>query len=527
MAGFAINEMRLTLEVAGFSAIEVPVLVLFTLNILWISLPFLAAMVGLVRLFVPRARRQADSPPLSSRTAVLMPTYNEDPAHVAAALDAMAHDLIAQGEGRSFDLFLLSDTTHGDVALAEHEVVWTLRQRLGERIRVYYRRRPKNTGHKPGNIHDFCERWGSSYDHLLVLDADSLMEGATMVRLARRMESDPDAGTHPDPAAPPQGCDPLCPRAAVRRQCLRARAERRPRLVDGNGGHLLGPQCHPPHRRPSWPRPGCRCCPECPPLGGNILSHDFVEAALLRRAGWSVSIADDLEGTYEECPPSLIDVAVRDRRWCQGNLQHLRVLGAKGLHWVSRLHFLAGILTYLASPLWLLFVLSGLALGVQYKFSQQQYFLHASTLFPLWPRIDPVRAARLFGVTLGILLGPKVLGMLSVLLSPSRLRAAGGLVRFALGFILEVAVSALIAPIQAMSHCGILSDVVRGQRRRLATATSSRTTARLGRMYSIATGGTCSQGWPWASRRAPYPGRCLPGSLPPSREWFSPLSSPK
>ena len=123
-----------------------------------------------------------------------MPTYNEDPARVAAALDAMAHDIVSQGEGHSFDIFLLSDSTHGDIALAEQEAVWTLRQRLGSSTRVYYRRRINNTAHKLGNIRDFCERWGSGYDHLLILDADSLMDGATLVRLVRRMEADPDAG---------------------------------------------------------------------------------------------------------------------------------------------------------------------------------------------------------------------------------------------------------------------------------------------------------------------------------------------
>ena len=304
LAGFAINEMRRTLEVAGFSAIEVPVLVLFTLNILWISVPFLAAMVGFVRLFVPRERRQADSPPLSSRTAVLMPTYNEDPAHVAAALDAMALDLIAQGEGRSFDLFLLSDTTRGDVALAEHEVVWTLRQRLGERIRVYYRRRPKNTGHKPGNIHDFCERWGSSYDHLLVLDADSLMEGATMVRLARRMESDPDAGII-------QTLPRLHRGATLFARVQQFAGSVYGRVLNGGLAWWTGTEAtfwghHAILRTKAFmASAGLPVLPGVPPLGGNILSHDFVEAALLRRAGWSVSIADDLEGPARSAQPSL------------------------------------------------------------------------------------------------------------------------------------------------------------------------------------------------------------------------------
>ena len=134
-----------------------------------------------------------------------------------------------------------------------------------------------------------------------------------------------------------------------------------------------------------------------------------------------MSIASDLEGSYEEGPSSIVDLAIRDRRWCQGNLQHIRVLTARGLHWVSRVNLLAGIMSYLSSPFWLLFVISALALGVEYESARQQYFSHAQpTLFPLWPRIDPERAVRLFALTMGVLFGPKVLGWLSVVLRPSR-----------------------------------------------------------------------------------------------------------
>jgi membrane glycosyltransferase len=188
-----------------------------------------------------------------------------------------------------------------------------------------------------------------------------------------------------------------------------------------------------------------------------------VEAALMRRAGWSVTIADDLGGSYEESPASIIDLAIRDRRWCQGNLQHLRLLTARGLHWVSRLHLVLGVFSYLSSPLWLLFVLAALGLGVQYEFAHQQYFSSLSTLFPVWPRIDPQRAIELLGITLGILLGPKVFGLLLASLSPVRSRACGGRLRLLLGFIFEVVVSALMAPIQMLIHCGLVADVLRGQ----------------------------------------------------------------
>jgi membrane glycosyltransferase len=465
LAAVAINEMRLALSVGHLSALAVVVLALFAVNVAWISLPFVVAVAGLVRLAAGRrGRRPApqERGPLSTRTALLMPTYNEDPARVAAALDAMAQDIVAQGEGRSFDVFLLSDSTRGDVALAEQEAIWALRQRLGRSIGIYYRRRSRNTAHKSGNIREFCERWGGAYEHLLMLDADSLMDGETIVRLAHRMEADPDAGLIQTPPRLHRGVT------------LLARVQQ---FAGALYGTLLskGLAWWTGREATFWGHnailrteaftdaAGLPVLPGQAPFGGPILSHDFVEAALIRRRGWSVTIADDLGGSYEECPSSLIDLAIRDRRWCQGNLQHLRLLRAKGLHWVSRLQLLAGIMSYVSAPLWLLFVLSALGLGVQYEFARQAYFGHAPSLFPLWPRIDPDRAARLFGLTLAILMGPKVLGALAALVSRRGRREGGGLLRLAASFVLELLFSALVAPVLALVHCGLVADVLRGR----------------------------------------------------------------
>jgi membrane glycosyltransferase len=462
LAALAINEMRLALSVGHLTVVAVAVLVLFAINFAWISLPFVGAIVGFARVV---GRRRAGPPAhaaLSSRTALLMPTFNEDPVRVGAAIDAMARDLVAQGEGRSFDVFLLSDSTEGDTALAEEEAVRTMRRRLGDDIRVFYRRRAENTAHKPGNIRDFCERWGGAYDHLLMLDADSLMDGATIVRLVRRMEEDPDAGLIQTL--------PHLHRAATLLGRVQQFAGRVYGSLMGEGlawwtgreatfwGHNAVVRT-----KAFMASAGLPVLPGKPPFGGAIRSHDFVEAALLRRCGWSVSIAADLEGSYEEGPSSLIDQAIRDRRWCQGNLQHARIVMAKGLHWVSRLHLIAGMMSYLSALFWLLFVLSALALGVQYEFARQHYFAHTPTLFPLWPRIDPTRAIRLFLVTMGVLFGPKLLGWLSVVVRPRRLREYGGLLPFSLGFLLETLVSALIAPILALIHCGLVADILRGR----------------------------------------------------------------
>ncbi|MBZ0271242.1 glucans biosynthesis glucosyltransferase MdoH [bacterium] len=459
IAGACVKEMYFVLELNGMTAIESLIIALFAVNFSWITFPFVTSFVGM---FVPGPRRAKKAArPLSTRTAVLVPMYNEDAARVAAAVDAMAHDLAAQGEGASFDIVMLSDTTDGDIALAEHEVVWALRERLAGKVRVYYRRRPKNVAHKSGNIRDFCERWGGHYDHMVMLDADSLMDGATLVELARRLEADPDAGLIQ-----------TLPRL-IRGTTLMARVQQ---FAGRVYGPLLGRGLawwagresmfwghNAIVRTAAWASSaGLPVLPGKPPFGGPILSHDFVEAAMIRRAGWSVSIAHDLSGSYEECPASMIDMAIRDRRWCQGNLQHTRVMAASGMHWVSRMHLAAGVFTYLASPFWLMFIVAGLALGAQYHFMRPSYFEPFPTLFPFWPEIDPVRAVRLFVITFTILLGNKLFAAVSVLGSWRRLRGCG-VVLFPFSLAFEMVLSALVAPILMLIHSGIVADVLRGR----------------------------------------------------------------
>jgi membrane glycosyltransferase len=202
--------------------------------------------------------------------------------------------------------------------------------------------------------------------------------------------------------------------------------------------------------------------PGKPPFGGHILSHDFVEAALIRRAGWTVRIAPDIGGSYEEAPPTLVDFAARDRRWCQGNLQHVRVVSARGLHWMSRFHLVSGIFSYAASLLWLLLIAAGLTMAVQAAFTPPDYFEDPHQLFPTWPRIDSALQIELLLLTLLLLLGPKLFGLAVAIARRDDRRQAGGALRLFASFVTELVISALIAPIMMLIQSWFVVAILSG-----------------------------------------------------------------
>lgn len=461
LLGYAFNEMYAVLALGDLTPIERVVLVLFTATFAWIALSSVAAVFGFLKLVGRRFARPApwSDEPLRKRTAMLMPTYNEDPSRIFAAIEAMARDVEALGQSHAFDWFVLADTTDPEVVLQEEAALLAARDRIGGFTRVYYRRRRNNTAKKAGNVADFCKRWASAYDHLLVLDADSLMEGRTIIELARRMEADPDAGLIQTIPALVNGTTVMAR--------LQQFAGRVYGPVVGTGlswwvqkeGNFWGHNAI-IRTEAFLTSAGLPELSGKPPFGGHIMSHDFVEAALIRRAGWNVIIADDLSGSYEESPPSLVDLAIRDRRWCQGNLQHLKVIGGRGLHWVSRSHILTGIMSYLASPLWLLLILSGLALTLQAHYIRPEYFKDEFQLFPSWPRIDAERALALFTLTMGVLFLPKVLGLLAFFFNSRDRKAAGGFFGLTLSFVFEVIVSALVAPIMMLIQTGAVTEIV-------------------------------------------------------------------
>ncbi len=459
-------EMYEVVQVGGVTFLEWMVLGLFVLLFAWISLSFMSTLAGFaVLLFRARDRLGIDPaaplPTIGSRNAMLLPTYNEDPYRIMARLRAMYESVDQSGQGSSFDWFVLSDTTDPSVWIAEEKCFLQLRRDLNV-SNIYYRHRRENIARKSGNIEDWIKRFGAGYEHMIILDADSLMTGDTIVRLALAIESHPTVAliqTLP---------------IVVNAKTLFARLQQ-------FSGRLYGPLIaagiawwHGSEGNYWGHNAIIRVCafardaalPELKgrkPFGGHILSHDFVEAALMRRAGWEIRMVPALGGSFEECPPSLLDFAARDRRWCQGNLQHLAVLPARGLHWVSRLHLLTGIGSYLTAPLWLVFLVLGILISLQAQFVRPEYFPKGFSLFPTWPAQDPILAAWVFVGTMGLLILPKLLAWVLLLTQSRNRRQFGGGLRVFVGFVIETFLSGLIAPVMMIFQSRAVGEILLGR----------------------------------------------------------------
>ncbi len=461
LTAYGAYQMYEVVAIGGVTTLEWILVGLFVANFSWIALAFASACVGFLWLLFAPPKPPAVPAALTERTAIIMPIYNEAPQRVFGAIQSMFEEVEATGHGGSFDWFLLSDTTNPEIFVAEEHAFVAIRRRLGPRARIFYRHRAKNIARKSGNIGDFVSRWGGRYAHFVVLDADSVMSGTSIVGLAAAMEADPGAGI--------MQTLPLI----INRNTLFARVQQFAARIygpviaaglaawmgrDGNyWGHnaivrtkAFAAHCGLPMLRGK------------PPLGGHILSHDFVEAALMRCAGYSVSMRLGIGGSYEESPPSLIELSARDRRWCQGNLQHARVLPAKGLHWASRQHMIAGIMGYVASPLWMLQLFVGIVLVFQASYIRPEYFPSGFALFPAWPRFDAEKSLNLFALTMAILLAPKLFGLVLALLHKASRRGYGGMIRLIISTLFETLMSALLAPIMMLIQTGHVAHFLFG-----------------------------------------------------------------
>lgn len=458
----------LMLQINGWSLLKGACFLLFFILLIPLALAFWTAMLGFVvqwmrgdALDVSCALESTDAANLPlPRTAIVMPVYNEEPARVFAGLKATFHSLEQTGLLRHFDFFVLSDTTDPDVWVCEELAFDELQKETRAPDRLLYRNRRENTERKTGNIADFCARWGDRYEYMIVFDADSFMSGASLVNLVRLMEQHPRVGIIQAPPLP------------VNRKTLFGRLQQfaahaySPMFISGLNFWQGGAANYWGHNAIIRVGPFVEHCrlpklPGKPPLGGSILSHDFVEAAFMRRAGWRVYLASEVEGSYEELPSSLIGYAARDRRWCQGNLQHSKLLFTPGLHLVSRLHIWMGLMAYLASPLWLLLLALTTAEGLFENLAPHHYF-SGKSLFPTWQISVQRQALGLFILMMSLLLLPKLLALLLLFRERARSAAFGGRLKLLQSVLLEVLASALLAPNLALLQARFVIGILMG-----------------------------------------------------------------
>jgi membrane glycosyltransferase len=455
------------LRTNGFTPWEKASLIVFFVLVTWITGAFWTAVAGFVIQLIGRDRAvihssEAKGRALKGRTAVVMPIYNEDTTRVFAGLDVIWSSLQKQPEQAAFDLFVLSDTRKAEIGAAE-ELAWAqLVDRHNALGRVFYRRRKENLQRKAGNIADFVRSWGGAYDYAIVLDADSIMSGHALVTLAQMMDAHPEAGiiqALPTPAGRETLFSRLIQFAARLNSLMLASGLAFWQLGEGNyWGHNAILRLREFAAHCDLPR-----LPGKPPLGGEILSHDFVEAALMRRAGFKVWLLTDLGGSFEEVPSNVVDFAARDRRWAQGNLQHLGLLPMRGLHWLSRLHLLTGVLSYVTSPLWLMALLLSSIVVCLDAINGYQYFPPGSySLFPTWPQYRDSEIVILLAGTITVLLMPKVLGATLALVKGHMRRSFGGAWRLVCSLFVEQLFSTLLAPSMMLFHTSFVVTTLAG-----------------------------------------------------------------
>jgi membrane glycosyltransferase len=444
--GFVITEI-IMIALAGFSAF-------------WIALSVASSTLGLffARATNPAAQSNSCS---AMNVALLIPVYNEDADAVFARMRAMRDDLARASTNHRYAIFLLSDT--GDEVIAHREAVLFAQSRHSGSadVPVFYRRRAFNSERKTGNVRDWVEGWGAGWDAFVMLDADSLMAAVSINRLADEMV-----------AAPDTGLIQTIPRL-IGAKSVFARVQQFANNVYG-GVLSRGLDLWSGHEGNYWGHNAiirtrafatCAGLPVLPgtgALGGTIKSHDFVEAALLRRAGWSVRLMPHLSQSYEETPQTIVDYVLRDRRWCQGNLQHLRLLFSSGFRGASRFHMLQGAMAYISSVAWFLLLLVWALMGRGEQNNVFNYFADSNPLFPQWPEMDMVSRLVVLTFMLCLLLIPKLFGMILTFRCDPTLAKMGGRSAFLVSAASEVLLSFVLAPILMVQHVSAVFRTIAG-----------------------------------------------------------------
>lgn len=446
-------------QVDGVTGIESTMLAIAGVLTLWLWFAFWTAFIGFFISLAgldpltlkQRISLKGQQVRLQQRHAVVMPVYNEETDRVMVGFESCLREIARSACAQHFDFYLLSDTQNPRIAEAELRA-WQRLQRRVKKLGVncFYRRRSNNSGKKVGNIADFCQRWGNRYESMLVLDADSLMTGDAMLRLAARMEANADTAliqTVPMPARQ---------NSFFGRFVQFAAHLYTPMLANGLSFWQTDNANYWGHNAiiriaPFMQHAGLPDLPGRKPFGGPILSHDFVEAALLKRAGWKCFLVTDETGSYEEVPSNIIDYAQRDRRWLQGNLQHLGLLRTKGLTAVSRMHFLFGAFAYLSAPLLMALLLLGSLDAILKAQTPHLYFSADNPLFVNWPVDTSFFMHAGLGITFVLLLVPKLMAI--VLACWQRPAEFGGTVKLLANSVIEIFTAILIAPIMLYYHC--------------------------------------------------------------------------
>ncbi len=443
----------------GYDTLETILIILIAFNFFWISFAFFNVVVGVFSL----VRGQFGETPTATtplEVALLVPIHNEVPWYVLGNAVAMLRELGQQDSCHTYHLFILSDTTDEVIAAQEARAIQALRSKLAPELSLYYRRRAINHKRKVGNIADWVRRWGGGYSAMIVLDADSLMTGRAIDHLADTLASEASVGLV-------QSFPHL-----VNAKTVFGRTQQFANGIfgtvfaeglarwSGKEGNYWGHNAI--IRTQAFA--ACAGLPNLRRRGGRvslILSHDFVEASLIRRAGWGVRFLTRLQGSYEETPATLIDHIKRDRRWCCGNLQHLRLLLSNGFHAVNRFHLLHGAVGYLLSGFWLILLVSWALLGNGEEASVLSYFSPDNPLIPAWPTMSDGQPVFFLLLMYATLLAPKLIGVAALPLTELRLRDLGGTRRFLTSVLFEVVLSVLYAPILMVQQMlAVISNIV-------------------------------------------------------------------
>jgi membrane glycosyltransferase len=434
------NWMAGVLGHGGWSIVDIVMMICFLIGLPWTVLGFWNAVIGLWLLMVVKDPLKETAPYLASadtsadirvRTAVFMTLRNEDPERALRRFDVIRESVIATGQGQAFGWFVLSDTPDlSDAAVREEAAFNAWKESRGNPDDLIYRRRTENTGYKAGNVRDFCERWGSEYELMLPLDADSLMAGDAIVKLVRVMEAHPKIGILQSLVVgmPTQSAFARIFQFGMRHG-MRSYTMGQSWWV-GDCGPFWG------HNAVVRIKPFIEEChlpvlPGGPPLGGHILSHDQVEATFMRRAGYECRVLPVEMGSWEENPPTILEFTKRDTRWCQGNMQYWPLVGTRGLLPMSRFQLAWAILMFLGTPAWTVFI----ALGAI------KPFMADAAGFPAGSAIA------LYATFLLMYLSPKIAGFIDILASSRESARYGGRFKFILGAIIELTFSFLLGAV--------------------------------------------------------------------------------